>query len=43
MGHIYAEDATYFDTMYGWLHGREAITRWLHESMKGLENWSYPV
>ena len=43
MGPIFAEDATYHDTFYGWIHGREAITRWLHESMKGLENWSYPV
>ncbi|MCO4770791.1 MAG: nuclear transport factor 2 family protein [Deltaproteobacteria bacterium] len=43
MGHIYDENATYHDTFYGWLHGRPAITRWLYESMIGLEEWSYPV
>lgn len=43
MGPLFAEDATYHDTFYGWMHGREEITRWLHESMKGLEHWSYPV
>ncbi len=43
MGHIYAENATYHDAFYGWLHGRKAITEWLHDSMIGLEEWSYPV
>ena len=43
MGDMFAEDASYFDAFYGWLHGREAITRWLSESMRGLEAWSYPV
>ena len=43
MGEMYAEEASYFDAFYGWIHGREAITRWLHDSMKGLESWSYPV
>jgi hypothetical protein len=43
MGEMYAEEATYFDAFYGWIHGRQAITRWLSESMKGLEKWSYPV
>ncbi|MGC4118051.1 MAG: nuclear transport factor 2 family protein [Myxococcales bacterium] len=43
MGEMYAENASYYDAFYGWLHGREAITRWLRESMKGLEGWEYPV
>lgn len=43
MGDLFAEDASYHDAFYGWIHGREAITKWLHDSMKGLEAWSYPV
>jgi hypothetical protein len=39
----FAEDATYYDVFYGWMYGREAIRDFLKKSMKGIENWSFPV
>ena len=39
----FAEDATYYDVFYGWMYGREAIRKFLRDSMKGIEDWSFPV
>jgi len=39
----FAEDATYYDVFYGWMYGREAIRDFLRKSMKGIEDWSFPV
>lgn len=39
----FAEDADYFDSTYGHKHGREAIRQYLHDSMVGLEEWTFPI
>lgn len=39
----FAEDASYYDVVYGWMHGRDAIRTFLKDSMKGIEDWSFPV
>jgi hypothetical protein len=39
----FAEDASYYDVFYGWMYGRDAIRDFLKRSMKGIEDWSFPV
>jgi hypothetical protein len=43
LGDLYTEDAVYIDTAWGRIEGREAITRWLKDSMVGLGDWLFPV
>jgi ketosteroid isomerase-like protein len=40
---FYTDDAVYVDAAWGRIEGREAIARWLVESMAGLDDWSFPV
>jgi len=40
---FYTEDAVYVDTAWGRIEGREAIARWLEESMVGLGEWKFPI
>jgi hypothetical protein len=39
----FAEDASYYDVFYGWMHGRRAIRDFLRRSMEGIEDWSFPT
>lgn len=39
----YTEDAVYVDAAWGRIEGREAIARWLVDSMAGLDDWRFPV
>lgn len=39
---FFTEDATFVDPAWGRVRGREAIRRFLVESMTGLEGWSFP-
>jgi ketosteroid isomerase-like protein len=40
---LFADDASYYDVFYGWMYGKDAIRRFLRDSMKGIEDWSFPV
>lgn len=40
---LFAEDATYQDPFFGRIRGREAIRDFLHRSMSGLEDWTFPI
>lgn len=40
---LYTEDAVYVDAAWGRIEGREAIARWLVDSMVGLDDWRFPV
>jgi ketosteroid isomerase-like protein len=43
LGDMYTEDAVYIDQAWGRIEGREAITKWLDESMVGLRDWQFPI
>lgn len=43
LGDFYTEDAVYIDGAWGRIEGREAITKWLDESMVGLGDWKFPI
>lgn len=38
----FTEDAVYIDPAWGRYEGREAITRFMDESMQGLDGWTFP-
>ena len=40
---LFADDATYTDVFYGQMKGKPAIRKFLLDSMKGIEDWSFPV
>jgi ketosteroid isomerase-like protein len=40
---LFTEDATYIDPAWGRFKGREAIRRFLHDSMQGLKDWKFPT
>lgn len=40
---LFTEDATYIDPAWGRFKGREAIRRFLHDSMQGLKDWRFPT
>ncbi len=40
---LYTEDAVYIDGAWGRIEGREAIAKWLDESMVGLGDWKFPI
>jgi limonene-1,2-epoxide hydrolase len=40
---IFTDDAVYIDPAYGRVEGLEAIRRFLDESMRGLEDWRFPI
>lgn len=39
---FFTEDATFIDPAWGRIEGRDAIRRFLEESMAGLEGWTFP-
>jgi ketosteroid isomerase-like protein len=40
---IFTDDAVYIDPAYGRVEGLDAIRRFLDESMRGLEDWRFPI
>jgi hypothetical protein len=40
---LFTEDAVYVDAAWGRIEGRDAIARWLVESMVGLDDWRFPI
>ncbi len=40
---LFTEEATYIDPAWGRFVGREAIRRFMHDSMQGLNGWTFPV
>jgi hypothetical protein len=40
---IFTDDAVYIDPAYGRVDGLDAIRRFLVESMRGLEEWRFPI
>ena len=40
---FYTDDAVYIDAAWGRIEGKEAIARWLVDSMAGLGDWRFPV
>ncbi len=40
---LFAADASYLDSVYGWTHGLDDIRRFLADSMRGLDDWSFPI
>jgi len=40
---LFTEDATYIDPAWGRFKGRDAIRRFLHDSMQGLRDWKFPT
>jgi ketosteroid isomerase-like protein len=40
---IFTDDAVYIDPAYGRVDGLDAIRRFLDESMRGLEDWRFPI
>jgi ketosteroid isomerase-like protein len=40
---IFTDDAVFIDPAYGRVEGLEAIRRFLDESMRGLEDWRFPI
>lgn len=43
LGDLFTDDASYLDSVYGWSHGSSAIRAFLEESMRGLDDWSFPI
>jgi ketosteroid isomerase-like protein len=40
---IFTDDAVYIDPAYGRVEGLDGIRRFLDESMRGLEDWRFPI
>jgi hypothetical protein len=43
LGDLFTDDSSYFDTIWGWSHGIEAVRTFLHDSMLGLDDWAFPI
>lgn len=43
LGELFTDDASYSDPVYGWSHGIAAIRRFLRRSMRGLDEWTFPI
>lgn len=43
LGDLFAPDASYLDSVWGWSHGVERIRAFLEASMRGLDDWSFPI
>lgn len=39
---LFTEDATFIDPSWGRSEGREAIRQFMHDSMQGLDDWTFP-
>jgi len=42
LGAFFTDDAVFVDPAWGRVEGRDAIVRFLRESMAGLEGWTFP-
>lgn len=40
---MFTDDAVYIDAAWGRIEGVDAIRQFLDESMRGLEDWSFPI
>jgi len=40
---LFTEDAVYIDPAWGRVVGRDEIREFMHDSMVGLDDWSFPV
>ena len=40
---LFTDDAVYIDPAWGRIQGRAAILEFLDESMRGLDDWSFPI
>ncbi len=43
LGDLFTEDARYLDSVYGWSEGLPAVRAFLAASMRGLDDWSFPI
>lgn len=43
LARIFTDDAVFIDPAYGRVEGLEALRRFLDESMRGLEDWRFPI
>lgn len=43
LAEIFTDDAVYIDPAWGRIEGRDEIHQFMHDSMVGLEDWSFPV
>jgi hypothetical protein len=43
LGDLFTEDASYLDSVYGWQHGLPTIRKFLADSMRGLDDWGFPI
>ena len=43
LGDLFTDDGSYFDVIWGWSHGSAAIHQFLHDSMKDLGDWEFPI
>jgi len=43
LGQFFTEDAVYIDPAWGRIEGHAAIVSFFEESMRGLEDWRFPV
>jgi limonene-1,2-epoxide hydrolase len=43
LARMFTDDAVYIDPAYGRIEGIEAIRTFLDESMRGLEDWRFPI
>jgi len=39
---LFTEEATFIDPSWGRSEGREAIRQFMHDSMQGLDDWTFP-
>lgn len=42
LGAFFTDDAVFVDPAWGRVEGRDAVVRFLRESMAGLEGWTFP-
>ena len=43
LARFYTDDAVYIDPAWGRVEGLAAMTEFFEESMRGLEDWSFPI
>jgi hypothetical protein len=43
LGDLFTDDAIYIDPAWGRIEGIDEIRTFLHESMVGLEDWTFPI
>ena len=43
LGDLFTDDAVYIDPAWGRLQGNDELRRFFDESMRGLEDWDFPI